>query len=120
MSVFHFILDQLMVGNLVSDCRVPCVETISKVLAGPSSIQDMDYKAVYFYITSDIDLQEVVVDEFDFMESLNFLGSNLGLWPGMGLFQILEGALLIFAGYNLSLKLRNFFSTLFCLNTKLE
>ena len=27
---------------------------------------------------------------FSFMDSLNFFGSNLGLWQGLGLFQILE------------------------------
>ena len=33
------------------------------------------------------------LDRFDFMESLNLLGSNLGLWPGLGLYQIMEGVL---------------------------
>ena len=112
------ISDQIMVGNMISDCKVPCVETISKVLAGPSSIQDVDYKEVYFYVNREIDIQEVVVDKFEFMESLNYLGSNLGLWPGLGLFQILEGLVLIFTGYNLTLKLRNFFSTLLCFHSK--
>ena len=35
----------------------------------------------------------VTVDKFDFLESLNYLGSNLGLWPGLGLFQLIEGAI---------------------------
>ena len=30
------------------------------------------------------------VDRFSFMETLNMLGSNLGLWPGLGLLQLLE------------------------------
>ena len=30
------------------------------------------------------------VDRFSFMGALNFFGSNLGLWPGLGLYQILE------------------------------
>ena len=29
------------------------------------------------------------MDQFSFMESLNFFGSNLGLWPGLGLYQVL-------------------------------
>ena len=33
------------------------------------------------------------LDRFDFMESLNFFGANLGLWPGLGLYQIMEGVL---------------------------
>ena len=38
------------------------------------------------------------VDSFNFMESLNLLGSNLGLWPGLGLFQVLEWLLGLLAG----------------------
>ena len=30
------------------------------------------------------------MDRFSFMGALNFFGSNLGLWPGLGLYQILE------------------------------
>ena len=38
----------------------------------------------------DIKVKKTSVDKFSFMDSLNFFGSNLGLWPGLGLFQILE------------------------------
>ena len=38
----------------------------------------------------DIQTTRVTVDKFEFLESLNYLGSNLGLWPGLGLFQLLE------------------------------
>ena len=27
---------------------------------------------------------------FSFIVSLNYFGSNLGLWPGLGLYQVLE------------------------------
>ena len=30
------------------------------------------------------------LDRFQPMVSLNFLGSNLGLWPGLGIFQLVE------------------------------
>ena len=30
------------------------------------------------------------LDRFSLIDSLNFLGSNLGLWPGLGLYQVLE------------------------------
>ena len=30
------------------------------------------------------------VDQFSFMGALNYFGSNLGLWPGLGLYQILD------------------------------
>ena len=35
-------------------------------------------------------VKKTSVDRFRFMDSLNFFGSNLGLWPGLGLYQILE------------------------------
>ena len=33
----------------------------------------------------------ISLDSFDFYVSLNYFGSNLGLLPGMGLFQMIEG-----------------------------
>ena len=38
----------------------------------------------------EVRVKKTSVDKFSFMDSLNFFGSNLGLWPGLGLFQILE------------------------------
>ena len=38
-------------------------------------------------------VKRISVDKFSFMDSLNFFGSNLGLWPGLGLYQILESVL---------------------------
>ena len=38
----------------------------------------------------DVRVKKTSVDKFSFMDSLNFFGSNLGLWPGLGLFQIIE------------------------------
>ena len=37
-----------------------------------------------------VKVKRTVVDRFSFLTSLNLLGSNLGLWPGMGIFQVLE------------------------------
>ena len=38
----------------------------------------------------EVKVKKTSVDKFSFMDSLNFFGSNLGLWPGLGLYQILE------------------------------
>ena len=38
----------------------------------------------------EVKVKKTSVDKFSFTDSLNFFGSNLGLWPGLGLFQILE------------------------------
>ena len=33
----------------------------------------------------DVRVKVTSVDNFSYMDSLNFFGSNLGLWPGLGL-----------------------------------
>ena len=38
----------------------------------------------------EVRLKKTSVDKFSFLDSLNYFGSNLGLWPGLGLYQILE------------------------------
>ena len=40
---------------------------------------------VHFYLTDDVPITRVTVDKFNLQEALNFLWSNLGLWPGMGI-----------------------------------
>ena len=60
---------------------------------------------VFISYNGDIQTTRVTVDKFEFLESLNYLGSNLGLWPGLGLFQLIEGA----AAFIFSLSLANIF-----------
>ena len=38
----------------------------------------------------EVRVKRTSVDRFIFLDSLNYFGSNLGLWPGLGLYQILE------------------------------
>ena len=45
---------------------------------------------IFISFTARPEVRKTTVDVFSLQESLNFLGSNLGLWPGMGLYQILE------------------------------
>ena len=48
---------------------------------------------LFLSYNGDIETTTVTVDRIQFLESLNYLGSNLGLWPGLGLYQLLEGVL---------------------------
>ena len=41
----------------------------------------------------EVRVKKTSVDQFSFMTALNLFGSNLGLWPGLGLYQILEWSL---------------------------
>ena len=67
----------------------------------------IDKRTVYIAFDNTIPVKTVTVDTFNFMESLNFLGSYLGLWPGMGLFQMLEGPIILLIGLKLTKKIRN-------------
>ena len=53
-------------------------------------IEDGNITLVSFNFDNEVRVRKTTVDQFSFMDSLNFLGSNLGLWPGLGLHQILE------------------------------
>ena len=46
--------------------------------------------AFSFMFNDEVKVKKTSVDKFSFMDSLNFFGSNLGLWPGLGLYQIIE------------------------------
>ena len=77
---------------------MPCVTTRTRVTQGPV-FRGLNNTAIRFTFPNQVSIRNVTVDKFDFMDSLNFLGSNLGLWPGMGLFQLLEGAISLFVAY---------------------
>ena len=47
------------------------------------------YSVFSLTFNKEVRVKKTSVDKFSFMDSLNFFGSNLGLWPGLGLFQIL-------------------------------
>ena len=91
----------------MSDCKVPCTATSTTIMKGASSTPTYDKRQVYFAIDNSIKIKTISMDTFDFMTSLNFLGSNLGLWPGMGLFQMLEGPILFIIGLKLTKKIGN-------------
>ena len=71
-----------------------------------------DTHQVYISYHGDIYTTRVTVDKFNFLESLNYLGSNLGLWPGLGLYQLLEGAVVFI--FSLSVAKR-FFKKIKCM-----
>ena len=48
------------------------------------------FSGVALTFNQDVRVKKTAVDQFSFMDSLNFFGSNLGLWPGLGLYQMVE------------------------------
>ena len=96
-------------GVFEVDCKVPCHQVkaiIKEIAAFETKTSDNDF---FIVINQEMQRTTVTVDKFDIMESLNFLGSNLGLLPGLGLFQLLESFVLILLGYK-SFKALKFFT----------
>ena len=78
-------------GILPSDCLQPCLQTVATVEEG---VVSSFYPSMINIAFSDqVRVKRISVDRFNFQDSLNFFGSNLGLWPGLGLYQILESVL---------------------------
>ena len=78
--------------------------TLTKLTSSTVDDASIDRHQVLIACDGDIQKTRVTVDKFEFLESLNYLGSNLGLWPGLGLYQLLEGAV----AFTLSLSLGKF------------
>ena len=62
-----------------------------------------------FRFNEEVRIKKTSVDKFSFMDSLNYFGSNLGLWPGLGLYQILESIVGIFFVNKILEKIRSLF-----------
>ena len=96
-------------GLVASDCKVPCRKTTCTVVEGPVTESDNGANSVYISFTHSVSVTTVTLDTFDINTALNFLGSNLGLLPGMGLFQLLEGTLSFLAVYKIGTKAKQWF-----------
>ena len=91
----YFFNSDLFSGVKISDCLLPCLRTVATVEEG--TITNWDGFSMFSLMFNDeVRVKKTSVDRFRFMDSLNFFGSNLGLWPGLGLFQILEWIVGIF------------------------
>ena len=80
-------LGGILSGTNASPCFTPCNET--QTYSVLTSVKNAD-KSEIISIVFDrrVMITNVTLDRFHLMESLNFFGSNLGLWPGLGIFQI--------------------------------
>ena len=95
----------LFSGEKVSDCLLPCLRTVATVEEGTTTKWDGS-SMFNFMFNEEVRVKKTSVDKFSFMDSLNFFGSNLGLWPGLGLYQILEWMVGIFFVSQLLEKIR--------------
>ena len=102
-------------GRRASDCKIPCLRTKTHIIEGPSSNAAFNHTSLFFHFVDEVKTKSITVDKFNIMEALNFLGSNFGLWPGLGIFQMVEGAIFITVAFkvfkNISKLFSNFFMT---------
>ena len=103
----HISVD-LFYGILVSDCLLPCLRTTATVRKKMTSMSFTGNTTVSFNFDNEVRVRKTTVDQFSFMDSLNFLGSNLGLWPGLGLHQILEWLVGMFVATQIIVRCRRF------------
>ena len=82
--------------------QIPCVMTSPTLRKLAVSTHSGDTHQVFIAYDGDIQTTRVTVDKFEFLESLNFLGSNLGLWPGLGLYQLIEGTAALVCSFSLA------------------
>ena len=83
----------------MSDCKKPCLTTTVSISESSVGTSLWPYHSIFFTIPSRIKTTVIKEDSFGLMESLNFLGSNLGLWPGLGLFQLFEGLMTLIVAF---------------------
>ena len=94
-----------MGGFAETKCKVPCLRTVTTVHTGMVYYLTEDVHTLYFGIDPKMTREVITLDKFNFMISLNFLGSNLGLWPGLGLYQIVQKAILALVGFKVIKKI---------------
>ena len=79
----------LMIGTELSSCHTHCTTTFTDTMQTSTEQYPLG-TGILISFDSSILVTRIKVDNFQLMESLNFLGSNLGLWPGLGIFQLLQ------------------------------
>ena len=89
------ISEDLFYGIQVSDCLLPCLRTTATVRKKMTTTMPPEFvngrtTLVSLNFDNEVRVRKTSVDRFSFLVSLNFFGSNLGLWGVLGLHLILE------------------------------
>ena len=83
--------------SLASDYwdKIEVNQSVIKTLDWATQGLSYPYNSIFLSVPSTVLTTAIKEDSFELMESLNYLGSNLGLWPGLGLFQLFKGSVII-------------------------
>ena len=74
-----------MGGKIIPRIRLTSAKDLVEVEA---ELGNTDSDIILIVFDRRVMIDKITVDRIQLMESLNFFGSNLGLWPGLGIFQI--------------------------------
>ena len=75
--------------------KIKVNQSVIKTLDWATQGLSYPYHSIFLSAPSTVLTTAIKEDSFELMESLNYLGSNLGLWPGLGLFQLFKGSVII-------------------------
>ena len=96
-------VEDLFTGHQVSDCLQPCLRTSASVVEG--EILDSNYAVFYLHFSPTVELKKMTREKMNIFDVFVVLGSHLALWPGLGVYNILEWILTIFVGTTVCSKL---------------
>ena len=83
-----FFFFHLFAGITANNCPKPCIQTTTYT----KFVRDApgNYSGLLILFSEDITITKTEMLGFDFLSSLSYLGSNLGLWLGLGALQLME------------------------------
>ena len=81
-------MDEMFTGVEPNECPKPCTTTTSYVKF--LSDTDANYTSIALIFSKEITINKTDMVKFNFLATLSFLGSNMGLWLGLGAVQFLE------------------------------
>ena len=81
-------LNGLYRGTSTSPCLTPCQITFTNTVL--ASVEENHQDSIHITFDNKVLIKNITLDRFKLMETMNFFGSNLGLWPGLGIFQMIE------------------------------
>ena len=79
---------RLFAGIQANNCPKPCISTRTYVRKLTTS--SLPRTVVTFYFSEEVTITKVDIVNFDFVTAFSFLGSNMGLWLGLGVLQFAE------------------------------
>ena len=103
LSLLSDIAEDLYSGFLLSDCLLPCLRTTARVVKRFEYASESPFFFLSFSPT--VEVRKTRPEKLTIFDVLIPLGASLALWPGLGLYQILEWIYMMLLGSRIMSKL---------------